>query len=330
MVERRLLDPSHGVHRVFEVAEMVAALWGDLNGTTRTINYVGKGTVVWGRTLKDVLERLSVEPDFESSGDLDAQFAWKHRRLDGADIYYVSNLTDRPINAEVRCGVSGRAVELWQPDSGEIRAAACREIGDRTIVPLSLAANETLFLMFRVANGVAEIETQKPWEDLAEVTGEWSVTFPSNRGAPDSITIPKLTAWNKYENNGVRHFSGTAEYEIEFDAEDSWLSRSQDLSLDLGDVRDVAEVILNDKPLGITWKPPYTVDMSNAIQKGSNRLTVRVTNQWTNRIVGDRAAPVEERILTGLDMKSRFGPRELVESGLLGPVRILARQPKQQ
>jgi hypothetical protein len=92
----------------------------------------------------------------------------------------------------------------------------------------------------------------------------------------------------------------------------------------------VAEVILNDKPLGITWKPPYAVDITNAIQKGSNRLSVRVTNQWTNRIVGDRESKEEDRVLTGLDVNSRFGPRELVESGLLGPVRILARQHKQK
>jgi hypothetical protein len=309
-----------------EVAELAAILWGDLNGTTRTVNYIGKGTVMWGRTLEDVLNRLKVVPDFEWSSGLDTHFAWKHRRLDDTDVYYLSNLIDRPVDIEVRCRVSGRDVQLWRPDSGDITTATCQEIGDRTIVSLSLAANETLFLVFHEGTtSTADSKTQEEsWQELAEVSGEWEVVFPSDRGAPDRVTMPKLTAWNKHEDLGVRHFSGTAEYKIEFDADENWLSSTHELSLDLGMVYDIAEVTLNGKPLGIAWKSPYSVDVTDAIQSGANQLTVRITNQWTNRIVGDRAAPEEERILTGLDVKSRFGPRELVESGLLGPVRILA------
>jgi hypothetical protein len=310
-----------------EVTEMAAGLWGDLNGTTRTINYVGKGTVVWGRTLEKVLDMLKVHPDFEYSAGLDVELAWKHRRLEGADIYYVSNLNDQPVEAEVRCRVVGRNVELWRPDTGTISPTDSHEKDNHTTVSLSLAANETLFLVFRDRGEKVQTAAQQPaWQELAEITGEWTIEFPPDRSTPEHITMSKLTAWNEHEDLGVRHFSGTAEYTIEFNADEGWLSPERELQMDLGEVYDVAEVTLNGKSLGISWKPPFSVDVTDVIQPRTNQLTVRVTNQWTNRIVGDRAAKQEDRVLTGIDPKSRFGPRELVKSGLLGPVRILARE----
>jgi hypothetical protein len=314
-----------------DVSEIATELWGDLNGTTRTINYVGKGMVVWGRTLGEVLDKLKVEPDFDWSAGLDAELAWKHRRLEDGDIYYLSNLTDQPVQAEVRCRVSGHNVELWRPDTGTISPAISREKDKHTTVPLSLAANETLFLVFHDGGEEVQIAAQQSaWQELAEITGEWTITFPPNRGAPEHINMSKLTAWNEYEDLGIRHFSGTAEYTIDFNADESWLSPERELQLDLGEVYDIAEVTFNGKQLGIAWKPPYTVDVTDAIRQGANQLTVRITNQWTNRIVGDRAAKEKDRVLSGIDPKSRFGPRELVPSGLLGPVRILARQHKQK
>jgi hypothetical protein len=310
-----------------EVAELAATLWGDLNGTMRTINYVGKGTVVWGRTLEEVLDMLKVHPDFEYSAGLDVELTWKHRHLEDADIYYVSNLSDRPIEADVRCRISEREVELWRPDTAAISSAISSKDEHHTIVPLSLAANETLFLVFHQGR---ELQTtgklQPAWQVLAEITGAWTIKFPPDLGAPEQISMPKLTAWNESEEPGVRHFSGAAEYTIEFHADESWLSPKRELQLDLGEIYDIAEVTLNGKLLGTAWKPPYTVDITESFQPGKNQLAIRLTNQWTNRIVGDRAAKEEDRVLTGIDPKSRFGPRELVKSGLLGPVRILARE----
>ena len=78
------------------------------------------------------------------------------------------------------------------------------------------------------------------------------------------------------------------------------------------------------QPLGVVWKPPYRVDATKALRKGINRIEIRVTNEWTNRIVGDRAAQPDERVLTGTEGGFGRRPRELDVSGLLGPVRILA------
>ncbi|MBZ5584498.1 MAG: hypothetical protein LAQ30_20255, partial [Acidobacteriia bacterium] len=98
------------------------------------------------------------------------------------------------------------------------------------------------------------------------------------------------------------------------------------LVLDLGGVKDIAEVAVNGKPLATLWKPPYQVDAAAAWKPGPNRLEIKVTNEWTNRQIGDRLLPAEKRVLApagGMMMGGRGGPQPPPESGLLGPVRVL-------
>jgi hypothetical protein len=100
--------------------------------------------------------------------------------------------------------------------------------------------------------------------------------------------------------------------------------------LDLGRVGDIAEVAVNGRSLGQLWTPPYRVDVTDALRPGENRLEIKVTNQWTNRIAGDRAAPAERKVL---DPSASAAPARggggfggggaLAESGLLGPVTLL-------
>ncbi len=220
--------------------------------------------------------------------------------------------------------MANRPAELWRPDSGQISPATYSQDGDRSTVPLDLAPNETLFVVFRdaAASPTHDSTPTKPTK-LADISGEWKVTFPPNRGAPDHITLPTLESWTNHKLPGVEYFSGTASYTIDVDAPADWFQPGRRLLVDLGDVRDLAEINLNGQPLGILWKPPYRVDATATLHAGANQLEVRVTNEWTNRIAGDRAAPPAERVLS--DVQPGFGPPRPPEpSGLLGPVQILA------
>jgi hypothetical protein len=214
---------------------------------------------------------------------------------------------------------------LWRPDSGDVNPASYSQDGDRTIVPLELERNETLFVVFRGELPVAsrDVHPQR-LSKLADVSGEWAVTFPEGLGAPEHITMPALQSWTESDVPGVRYFSGTATYSSVCDAPDTWFQPGRRLLLSLGDVRDVAEVFVNGKSLGVVWKPPYRIDATSALRTGENRIEVRVTNEWTNRILGDRTAPPDERVLTRTQPGFGFGPQTPVVSGLLGPVQILA------
>jgi hypothetical protein len=132
---------------------------------------------------------------------------------------------------------------------------------------------------------------------------------------------------------GIRFFSGIATYETEFELPDHLNNRFISAYIDLGKLRELAEVYVNGESVGITWFAPYHLEISKKIQPGTNRLKIEVANTWANRLVGDAKIPEEERItksnVTRLPnawwVPLKDIPNEevdLMESGLLGPVTI--------
>jgi hypothetical protein len=63
------------------------------------------------------------------------------------------------------------------------------------------------------------------------------------------------------------------------------------------------------------------VDATDALKPGANEITVRVTNSWVNRLIGDEQPGVAARY-TFIDVKPYRANSQLLPSGLLGPVGI--------
>src|SRR5205085_2588467 len=112
-------------------------------------------------------------------------------------------------------------------------------------------------------------------------------------GAPPEVRLNRLLSWTEHPDSGVRYFSGTAEYVKEFDAPSGLLGKGRAVLLDLGRVKNFATVRLNGKDLGVLWKAPFRVDVAKAIRPGRNRLEVKVTNLWPNRLIGDEQLPAD-------------------------------------
>jgi len=123
---------------------------------------------------------------------------------------------------------------------------------------------------------------------ILPLEGPWEVTFPPNRQAPPSIELPVLICWTRHADLGVKYFSGTATYRKTFHLDAKQFANLGPAALlDLGQVREVAGVVLNGQDLGILWKPPFKVHVGGTIQEGKNTIEVQVTNLWPNRLIGD-------------------------------------------
>jgi hypothetical protein len=155
-------------------------------------------------------------------------------------------------------------------------------------------------------------------------SGPWTLQFPPGRGAPETSRFEHLVSWTDHPEEGIKYFSGIVAYHKTFEIPQSLVGGPSHLELDLGVVQHVARVSLNGKPLATLWKPPYTVDITEAVRSGANELAVEVANTWNNRLVGDAAAPEGQRI-TKTNLQKKFSPnlQKLQPSGLIGPVRIL-------
>jgi hypothetical protein len=307
-----------------ELTALAREIWGDLDGVSRTRREYARGTVVWGQSLADVLAAERVGPDVEYDRALDGELAWIHRRTADADLYYLASSWDRPRELDVRFRVSGREPEVWHPDTGAIEPVSYDVADDRTTVLLRMDERDALFVVFRRPSDVrSRMLPRETRTTLATVQGPWQLRFPPGLGAPSSVTLASLGSWTAHPDSGVKFFSGTATYSRAVQAPASWFSRGRTLLLELGRVRDIAEVVVNGQTLPLLWKAPYSVDVSRALRPGANRVDIRVTNEWTNRLIGDRAAPAGKKVLRGAPTAGAFGTAPvLVESGLLGPVVI--------
>jgi len=124
--------------------------------------------------------------------------------------------------------------------------------------------------------------------------GAWTVEFQAGRGAPERIALSELRSLHLHEDPGVRHFSGTATYRKTMHVPREWLESGRCVVLDLGRVEVLAEIVVNGRAVPVVWKEPYRADITELVRAGDNDLEVRVTNLWTNRLIGDESLPAED------------------------------------
>lgn len=324
---------SHG-HRDAEVREIADRLWGPCDGTTTKEHDYGKGKIIWGKTLRDILKERGIGPDFAvimSISSIGWPIDYIHRRTAGADIYFVADRTGYGSYSVCTFRVNNRVPCLWLPDTGEVRACRYGTRDDGTTsVGLRLPPYGSVFVVFRDEdNPPTLIESRPGPEEGREVNGPWDVRFAPGWGAPASKTFPKLVSWTDVDDEGVRYFSGIASYHNTFDVNADQMEPGKRIVLDLGEVRFIAEVYVNGQSQGIVWKPPFQVDVTDAVKAGTNQLVVEVANTWSNRLVGDAQSPdgpkfCRTNIDRSLTWQVPWKDTPLLPSGLLGPVRLIA------
>jgi hypothetical protein len=309
-----------------EIRAIANEVWGGIDGRSLTERAYGKGKVYWGLPVAEVLAAEKTPPDFEySRPQIDTTLVWIHRRTADADIYFVASQKERAEDVVASFRVEGREAELWHPDTGAIEPADYAIAGGRTTVPLHLDPSGSVFVVFRRPAAAPSRSQPRPGTTaLATIGGPWDVSFPPERGAPARVRLDALSSWTTSSDPGVKYFSGTATYVKDVQAVPGWFRSGASVVLDLGNVKEIAEVSVNGKSVGgILWKPPFQADVTAALRPGANRVEIKVTNLWPNRMIGDQQPGAAKRY-TFTDYKPYTKDSPLLESGLLGPVSLSA------
>jgi hypothetical protein len=319
VVGDRPLDTPSLADDTREFSRLVSELWGTGDGK----HVYGKGAVYSGQALDAVLKSMGVAPDVQVEPRSGADLRFVHRHLPDGELFYIDNRQNQRQQLEISFRVDGRAPELWHADTGNREPASYRRVGGRTLVPLSLDAFETVFVVFRHATAIPQRTLPAPTEtQLLMLPDSWQVQFQAKRGAPDAARATTLKSWSDDSDEGIKFFSGTATYTTTLRAPPKWFQAGARLWLDLGRVMNVAEVSINGKNLGVAWKAPFRVDMTSALKPGANRLQVKVSNLWVNRLIGDQQVGVKQKYTFTTQAFYR-ADAPLLPSGLLGPVRVL-------
>ena len=309
-------------------------------------------------SVDEALRTKGIRPDFVCS---QSGITCIHRRYAGGeDAYFVA--WQGTTGVTVRCSFrqEGRVPELWKPETGETADASEWSIRDgRTEVALDFDPSGSVFVVFRrQEKGIARTFRRMRQEVVQEqrVIGGWDVTFPPGWGAPEKLHLDSLCSWTDVPDDGVRYFSGTATYSKRIFL-DRAIGADERLVLELGDVREFAEVTVNGVSYPVLWKSPFRLDITDAVMPTSKvpfvasvpcvpslEIIIRVTNLWPNRLIGDEHLPPDRewkpgrKCLKEIPEWVKRGERsptgrftfttwhhwtkddKLIPSGLLGPV----------
>ena len=309
-----------------QVRTLAAEIWGGADIGSDGERKVGRGRVIWGRSLEDVFTTLQSPPDLAFPGTSKPDgILFTHRRSADAEIYFVSNQRDRAVLVKVAFRVTGRQPELWDAVTGERRnLPEWTEQAGQTTVPLAFAAKQSWFVVFRKPGKPQATTTENFPEPrrIATLSAGWDVAFDPKWGGPPLARFAQLTDWITRPEEGIQHYSGAATYRTTFDLPDGAVSKPEDrLLLDLGEVRDLATVRVNGQELGTLWAAPWRLNISAAARAGRNTLEITVVNPWNNRLVGDSRLPVSQR-RTSLSLATIKPNAPLQSAGLLGPVTV--------
>jgi hypothetical protein len=328
-----------------ELQKLANALWG-VERTSSGTRQFGKGRVIWDGELADLIKADGLPAALEIRGTgQDTKVDWIQRHLENADIFFVANESEQPVEFEAAFRVEHKTPELWDPVTGEIRELPDFHANvDHTVVPMRMEACQSYFIVFRKATAAATGSQGKNfpgYEEVLSIRGPWEVAFDPAWGGPAKVLFEDLDDWSKRPEEDIRYYSGTATYRKKFDIPDR---AHGDLHIDLGTVKNVAQVRLNGRDLGVVWTNPWRVPIDGLVREKGNDLEIEVVNLWPNKLIGDGRLPKENRqTVTNVrtyeptlprDFHSRRCPiceerrnagmpPELLPSGLLGPVRIL-------
>ncbi|TDI69653.1 MAG: hypothetical protein E2O86_05095 [Bacteroidetes bacterium] len=320
-----------------EVKTIADKLWGRAEGKTVFSNNYGKGTVYWGKTLKQVLQELDVHPDFTVKGidNSHEHIDYIHRRTDTEDIYFVTNTSESEKKVTCTFRVNKNQVpELWDAETGLIqRELSYSKVENGISMDLVLNPISSRFVVFKnhsTGKNDAGLTSDLQFgfsinnNSIAtiDISKNWRISFDTEMGGPETYQMEELTSWSNIDLAGVKYYSGTATYTREFTIEGSLLSKETEVYVAFEDIQEIARVSVNGSDCGIVWTPPYIANITKHLNSGVNKISVEVTNTWNNRIVGDLVNP--EETYTNTNAKSKFqadGP--LLKSGLIGKAELL-------
>ncbi|WP_430932111.1 glycosyl hydrolase [Saccharicrinis sp. 156] len=323
-----------------EVKEIAGKMWGNCDGEKILSNKYGKGTVYWGKSVKEVLEELNIPPDFEAQGidNCDYHIDFIHRQTETEELYFISNSSPASEKITGIFRVDQNMIpEIWDAETGLIqRDVVYSKVKNGISIELQLEGLSSRFIVFRnnstrKNDAGLNYDLQFGFNKKQKVTevspidlgANWEINFDANMGAPKSHHLEKLTSWSDIGHEGIKYYSGAANYKRNFTVAKEAISKKVDAFVVFEDVQEIAQVKLNGNDCGIIWTPPYKANITPFLKQGTNEIEVQVVNAWNNRILGDLRNP-NKKSYTNTNVKYKFNPNSsLLKSGLIGNAEII-------
>ncbi|MEG2370847.1 MAG: glycosyl hydrolase [Alistipes sp.] len=297
-------------------------LWSQIDPTTHYAR-IGKGLLIDGLDLAAAMALIECVPDFKT--EQTDPLLYGHRAVDGMEIYFVSNQSDKTIEACPEFRVVGQQPEAWNAIDGTIRPLpAYTPTATGVKVPLKLEGYESVFVVFRhkadVPINSSLAANYPPYRVVQTLEGPWTLTFSGQKRGPASpLVVDRLFDLSQSKEFDIRHYSGPVNYRKTFVLTNK--PDAERIYLNLNDVTAMAKINVNGMDVGGVWTAPYRVEITKAVVQGENTIEIEVVTTWKNRLIGDLNLPEGER-KTWVAFQPWSATEGLQKSGLVGPVTI--------
>jgi hypothetical protein len=320
------------------------------------------GSFIVANDLTAVAKDLNdvTKPDLQlasTNGDDRAAIGFIHRKLSAADIYFVTNTSNRTIKTSFGFTTSHKNGARWNAETGKAVGSAVATRND-----LELAPYESAIYVFS-DTPTPDVSGPTPSQPIADLTTDWHVTFTGTNRSTEEHTLTDWTA-----DPSTLHYSGEVIYSRDFNL--TTLPKSATyLAVDggtalpgspnsppehapLGDnglpnplitrpgpgmhayfdppIRAAALVVINGKPAGALWHPPYRLDITKLLKPGQNHIELHVFNTALNAW---SALPPHDYKPLIAKYGDRFQMQDLdkvtpISSGILGTIHLVTEESK--
>lgn len=249
--------------------------------------------------------------------------AFTHRKTIDSDIYFITNQENKEREFNFSFRVIGRIPQIYDAiTNNNIDLKSWSFKDGRTHFNLKLPANGSIFITFREKTDLTQLNigsNSSRFKSIQDISKSWQAQFDPTYGGPSKpIVFNDLADWTQNTDSLIKYYSGSAIYTKKFTFNGDLKNK---VWIDLGGFSSIAAVKINGINCGTLWTAPHRLEISKAIKKGENQITIEVTNTWANRLVGDSKLPENKRI-TKTTAPFRLEGKPLNSAGLLGPVVI--------
>lgn len=333
-----------------QVKSWADEIWGTSNPELEKEHIYGKGKVIRGISLSELLKKGNVNPDFQyKSENEDLVINYLHRQTGKSDVYFLANKLKTAAGAVCSFRSKKPNASLW--DAGNAKW--------KPLKPVQLPNNERSFQLDFDPQGSAfvvfsdSLPNEKEAMDLTymkspietqTLKNRWELRFPSGSGIQEVLLLDELKDWTEFNHPKIRYFSGTVTYTTTFSANKM---DGKTCLIDLGNVKNIARLFLNGVEIANLWNAPFVTDITQYIRGGENQLKIEITNTSVNQLIGDEQLPADlqyksvpgsvtelpEFLKTGAERESGrhtfvsyqfFNKNSVLEpSGLIGPVKLI-------
>ncbi len=251
------------------------------------------------KSIEEAEQVISTKKFYSISAPSDKVNTLSRTTKEGKFIF-LANRSNKVQRFNLTANINGITPEIWDPETGNTSIAKNWEFtsSKQTYMKITLKPNQTLFVVFHKKTNKNDIlyglskEKTLFLDNAIKLRGTWDVTFIPKIGNKFNMKFDQLSDFKYSTDKRVMYFAGTAIYQKNIMLSKDDIKVPQ-IIMSLGEMNDIAQVIINGKDVGVWWYPPYKKDITQFLKEGKNNICIKVTTNWANCLIGDEQFPAD-------------------------------------